>query len=107
MKRVTLAVFCAITLAFAIQSHAVTTSFDADWMFTRGDASGAEATSFDDAKWQKVNVPHDWSIEGPFDEKAPTRGSGAFLPAGVGWYRKHFALPTEYAANRPFFAFPR
>ena len=50
-------------------------------------------------------MPHDWSIEGPFDQAAPTRGSGAFLPAGVGWYRKHFTLPAEYAKQRVFIEF--
>src|SRR5436190_20640190 len=105
MKRVMLAVFCALALAFAMQSHAQTKTFDADWMFVRGDANGAEATSFDDAKWQKVDVPHDWSIEGPFDEKAPTRGSGGFLPAGVGWYRKHFKRPEMIAGARVYIDF--
>src|SRR4051794_25517471 len=100
MKRVMLAVFCAITLGFAIQSDAVTKTFDADWMFTRGDVKGAEAITFDDAKWQMVDVPHDWSIEGPFDEQAPTRESGAFLPAGVGWYRKHFKRPEMIPGAR-------
>src|SRR4051812_48652667 len=105
MKRVMHAVFCAVTLTFAIQSYAVSKTFDADWMFTRGDAKGAEAVAFDDAKWQKVDVPHDWSIEGPFDEKAPTRGSGAFLPAGVGWYRKHFKRPDTFVGARVYIDF--
>src|SRR4051794_33573551 len=66
-----------------------TEPLDADWRFVKGDASGAEQIAFDDGAWRTVSVPHDWSIEGPFDEKAPTRGSGAFLPSGVAWYRKH------------------
>ncbi len=52
-----------------------------------------------------LNVPHDWSIEGPFDEKNPTGGAGGFLPAGVGWYRKHFTLPADYAGRRVFIEF--
>jgi beta-galactosidase len=47
-------------------------------------------------------VPHDWSIEGTFDEKNPTGGAGGFLPSGVAWYRKHFKTP-ESADNRRFF----
>ena len=46
--------------------------------------------AFDDGNWRKLNVPHDWSIEGPFSTEF---GSGnGFVPGGVGWYRKHFQL---------------
>ncbi len=37
--------------------------FDAAWSFLRGDAPGAEAAAFDDARWRTLDVPHDWSIE--------------------------------------------
>jgi hypothetical protein len=74
--------------------------FDAGWRFLKGDAKGAEATAFDDSKWRTLDLPHDWSIEGPFDVKNPTGGSGGFLPACVGWYRKPFTLPKEELAKR-------
>jgi beta-galactosidase len=38
-------------------------SFDAGWLFYRGDATGADAPSFDDSSWQPVDLPYDWSIE--------------------------------------------
>jgi beta-galactosidase len=79
--------------------------FDNDWRFLKSDATGAEKPAFDDASWRGLNVPHDWSIEGPFDEKNPTGGAGAFLPAGVGWYRKHFTLPENVSARRVFIQF--
>lgn len=37
--------------------------FDADWRFFRGDVKGAEALGFDDSRWRKLDLPHDWSIE--------------------------------------------
>jgi beta-galactosidase len=83
----------------------VTTSFDADWRFFKGDAQGAERPEFDDAAWRRLDVPHDWSIEGPFDEKNPTGKDGAYLPAGVGWYRKHFVVPAGDAKRRVFVDF--
>src|SRR3954454_1418007 len=58
-------------------------SFDADWRFNKGEAGGAEQPQFNDHAWRSLDVPHDWSIEGPFDKDNPTRGSGGFLPAGV------------------------
>jgi beta-galactosidase len=38
-------------------------SFDDGWRFFRGDATGAEAPSFDDSAWRELDLPHDWSIE--------------------------------------------
>src|SRR5215813_4982224 len=75
-------------------------SFDSDWRFHQGELSGAEQIDFDDSAWRKLDVPHDWSIEGPFDKDNPTRGAGGFLPAGVGWYRKHFALQFNAMMQR-------
>jgi beta-galactosidase len=80
-------------------------SFDANWQFMRGDPSGANQPSFNDSTWQKLNVPHDWSISGPFDKSNPTGQGGAFLPAGVGWYRKHFVLPQSSGYKRVFVEF--
>src|SRR6266567_7963936 len=87
-------------------AHArVTSSFDNDWRFLKGDSRGAEKADFDDSAWRKLNVPHDWSIEGSFDEKNPTGGAGGFLPAGIGWYRKRFTLPADYARRQVFIDF--
>jgi beta-galactosidase len=92
-------------VAFAPGMARITTSLDTYWHFFKGDAAGAETPSFDDARWRLLNVPHDWSIEGPFDAGNATRGAGGFLPAGVGWYRKFFTLPAEYARRRVFVEF--
>jgi beta-galactosidase len=57
------------------------------------------SATFDDAKWRKLDLPHDWGIEGPFDPKG--NGETAKLPwAGVGWYRKTFDLPKTDAGRR-------
>jgi len=74
-------------------------SFDFGWKFLRGDAAGAQAVKFADASWRDVDLPHDWSIEGPFDQAASSSGNGAYLPTGIGWYRKSFRIP-EADRNR-------
>ena len=79
--------------------------FDDGWLFYKGDATGADQTGFADSSWRPLNVPHDWSIEGPFDQNAPTLGNGGYLPAGVGWYRKHFTLPASLSGRRVFVEF--
>jgi beta-galactosidase len=68
-------------------------SFDFGWKFFKGDAPGAQQPDFADAPWRSVDLPHDWSIEGPFSQKEPAQAS---LPAGIGWYRKRFPLPDAY-----------
>jgi beta-galactosidase len=70
-------------------------NMDADWKFSFTDTLGAEGPGFNDAGWRNIRLPHDWSIEGDFDEKAATGGGGGYLPTGVGWYRKRFFLPAE------------
>jgi len=98
-------VVLALLAAGAAAKSRITTSFDPGWRFVKADEPGAERPEFDDSAWRTLDVPHDWSIEGPFDEKNPTGGAGAFLPAGVGWYRKHFPLPADYARRRVFIDF--
>jgi beta-galactosidase len=94
----------AAGLSYATDARVVT-SFDIGWRFLKGDAPGTEAVAFDDSKWRTLDVPHDWSIEGPFAASNPTGGGGGYLPAGIGWYRKHFTLPKEYAGRRVFIEF--
>ena len=65
-------------------------SFDFGWKFLKGDVAGAQMASFADASWRDVDLPHDWSIEGPFAQTEPSAGTGAYLPTGMGWYRKRF-----------------
>ncbi|HEY5226962.1 MAG TPA: glycoside hydrolase family 2 TIM barrel-domain containing protein, partial [Opitutaceae bacterium] len=79
--------------------------FDAGWQFLQADALGAERTRFDDTGWRAVDLPHDWSIAGPFDPANTTGGAGGFLPSGVGWYRKQFDAGSFPAESRVFIQF--
>ena len=75
-------------------------SFDGGWRFLKGDSEDAYSQEFDDRSWRPVDLPHDWSIEGPFSMDAPAAGTGAYLPTGIGWYRKRFTLPAAAAGKR-------
>jgi beta-galactosidase len=67
---------------------------DADWRFSKADFVTAAMPQFDDSAWRRVNLPHDWSIEGPFSAEY---GSGnGYAPGGIGWYRKHFNLDAVH-----------
>ncbi len=50
-------------------------SIDFDWRFIQEDVEGAEAISFNDSQWRQLDVPHDWSIEGSYDENNPAAAS--------------------------------
>lgn len=43
--------------------------FNRDWRFLKTEAEGAQRPDFEDADWRLLDVPHEWSIEGPFDPK--------------------------------------
>jgi beta-galactosidase len=68
-------------------------SFDFGWKFFKGDSPGAQQPEFPDSAWRSIDLPHDWSIEGPFGEQEKAQGS---LPTGIGWYRKRFRAPESY-----------
>jgi beta-galactosidase len=71
----------------------LTEDFDANWLFSKGDFASAMMRAFDDSTWRQVNVPHDWSIEGPF---GADYGSGnGYAPGGIGWYRKYFKIDAN------------
>jgi len=75
-------------------------SFDDGWNFTKGDFPGAQSPNATVGSWTPVDVPHDWSIAGPFSKDEPSGGSGGYLPTGIGWYRKSFRLPRTAARRR-------
>ena len=66
-------------------------SFDESWRFFKGEAPGAETPAFQDSSWRRLDLPHDWAIEGPFDPKANPH-TGALPIFGTGWYRRHFTV---------------
>jgi beta-galactosidase len=86
--------------ASAVTPAARKTSFDEDWSFAKGDFSDAPSASFVESGWSKLNVPHDWSIAGPFSQNEPSGGSGGYAPTGIAWYRKEFHLDRQFAHKR-------
>ena len=56
---------------------------------------------FNDSQWRLLNLPHDWGIEGPFNQAYP--GETGKLPWwGVAWYRKHLNVPATDAGRKIF-----
>ncbi len=61
--------------------------FGFDWQFALTDSA---AMPGEDAGWRAVQLPHDWSVDYPVDEAAPSCGSGGYARTGIGWYRRAF-----------------
>lgn len=79
MKSILTLAGCLIaTSAFAQRDKKI----DDAWMFSR-----------DSVDWVAINLPHDWSIAGPYSPDAASYNDGAFLPTGVGYYTKVLNLP--------------
>src|SRR6266571_8982643 len=82
-----------------------TVSFNQDWRFHLGDIAKGQDPNLDDSQWRQLNLPHDWSIEGEFDESNPAGAGGGALPGGIGWYRKTFNVPTTSKGKLVFIDF--
>ncbi len=72
--------------------------FNAQWFFSLSDDSLSRYNDYNDSHWRKLDLPHDWSIEG---QLSPSLAScTGYLPGGIGWYRKHFmitdSMPRHY-----------
>lgn len=77
--------------------------FNFDWTFSMGDSSNAGSPEFNDASWRKLDLPHDFQIEQPWDSAAsPARG---FKAMSVGWYRKHFHADPAWRGKRVLLGF--
>ena len=62
--------------------------FNFDWKFRLGETAGAEQPSLDDSQWRRLDLPHDFQIELPWNDKA--NRSRGFKDMATGWYRKTF-----------------
>ena len=93
-----------LLIAVSYNGHAqIKIDFNDSWKFHKGEVSNAHAVKFDDKDWRAVELPHDWSIEGPFSQQWAS-GTG-YLPGGIGWYRKTFVCPQRIQSKKVFIYF--
>lgn len=79
--------------------------FTTGWTFNLGDDESASAPDYDDSGWRKLNLPHDWAIEGDFSKDNPSGTGGGALPGGIGWYRKVFTVDKADLGKRLYIDF--
>ena len=74
------------------------TLFNDGWKFSLGRSSEAYKPEFNDADWESIDLPHDFSISQEFTSRG--EAESGFLPGGTGWYRKNFIMPEECDGKR-------
>jgi beta-galactosidase len=79
--------------------------FNKDWKFKLDSTQSYYGPNVNDVTWRTLNLPHDWSIEFPFDSTSPTGIGGGALRGGLGWYRKTFVLPQSDKGRNIFIDF--
>ena len=72
--------------------------FNFDWKFKLGETANAEKTDFDDSNWRMLDLPHDYQIEMPWNDKA--NRSRGFKDMSTGWYRKTFDADPAWRGRR-------
>ena len=74
-----------------------------DWKFQKGDFEKAATPGFDDSKWRTLDLPHDWSVEGPLSQCLAS--ATGYLPGGIAWYRKSIDIPSSQKDNTTYIYF--
>ena len=111
---------CALSLPFLslpLSGQRTVERLEKGWRFTRVDDPKASTERYNDSKWSRVVVPHDWAIYGPFSfdndkqhlaitqdgqkEAMEHAGRTGGLPfVGVGWYRRTLSIPEDLGQRR-------
>ena len=89
-------IFSALPTVHAGESPRIEQNLDTNWRFLLGDNAAAKTAAFDDSNWRTLNLPHDWSIEGDYSATNATAAQCAFLPSGIGWYRRVIDMPDSW-----------
>lgn len=121
-RRFLICIALALVVWQARSSEREVILLDKGWSFIQKDIKNGEDIHLDDSEWEKVQVPHDWAIQGNFDmnidmqsvqviedgEKAAklrTGRTGALPCFGIGWYRKVLPVTTSDQGKRVFITF--
>jgi beta-galactosidase len=74
-----------------------------NWKFQKGDFKQAASPDFDDSKWRTLDLPHDWSVEGPLNQSLAS--ATGYLPGGISWYRKRLDIPVNQKDKKIYIYF--
>ncbi|MCU0455143.1 MAG: DUF4982 domain-containing protein [Bacteroidales bacterium] len=105
-RSIALTIILAINAVLSLASRAEgreTRDFNFGWKFHKGDIVRGQEPGLDDSGWRNLDLPHDWTIEGPFSRE--NSSCTGYLPGGIGWYRKSFPVSGEDEDRRFLISF--
>ena len=88
------------TNAYALNNNS---DFNNGWKFTLSDSVCYSFVNYNPSSWKTVNLPHDWSVDLPFESTA--EGCTGFLKGGIGWYSKTFDTPDNFVDKKCYIVF--
>lgn len=107
---------CFSVTLLAQESPRLRESFNDGWKFVKYFNAFNEAATNDkepadlqmpavnDNDWRSLDLPHDWAIEGPFNDSLENN-TGLLPWKGIGWYRKHFNVSENDKDKRIYIDF--
>lgn len=95
----------ALSFACSLAAREVV-NFNADWRFLKADPASAESTTFADAAWESVSLPHTFNDTDTFDNwSLPGHRGEQEQWSGRTWYRKIINVPAAWSGQKVFVEF--
>lgn len=92
------AIFIACACLGINAQERTSTLLNFGWKFHLGDIENAWKTDFDDSDWRSLDIPHDYQMELPWDQKSG--GARGFKPMSDAWYRKTFRADEGWKGQK-------
>lgn len=101
-KKIILVFILAIQISTIVAQGFGHSTLITEWKFNLGDVKLGGIESFDDSKWEQVQVPHDWTVK---QFASPNLASSTgYLPGGIGWYRTNIDIP-DTSDNKQYYLY--
>ena len=96
------ALLCYVMMPVSAQvSFGTPEKINDGWQFFLGDVE--DFKNVDRRRWQRVNLPHDWSVR---ENLSPSlAGCTGYLPGGIGWYHKTLQIPESKKGEKVYLYF--
>lgn len=94
-----------LVITLFLSADAQKQKFNDNWTFRLDTSNSLNDRTIWQQVPRKINLPHDWSIEQPFDKYSPSGNRGASLRGGLGIYEKHFTIDNSDRGKNIFIIF--
>ncbi len=96
-------VLLSLSLSLVAQGFGERHLLNDNWSFHLGDLKYGGREFLDHSDWRKVDLPHDWSVEGTASQELYS--CTGYLPGGIAWYRKDLDIPADRKGQKVYVYF--